>query len=76
MFCAEYNKPLLGRPASETDFAGLSPVYALDQAGNAYQKTNRLSEVTRTTYDALNRSDPRELPQGRHQRDDGLRPGG
>ena len=45
----------LGRLISETDFAGLSTAYALDQAGNVWQTTNRLAEVVKTTFDSLNR---------------------
>jgi len=45
----------LGRPSTEIDFTGFVTKYALDQAGNAYQKTNRLTEITNTTFDVLNR---------------------
>ena len=45
----------LGRASSETDFTGFTTTYVLDQAGNPYQKSNRLTEITRTTFDALNR---------------------
>lgn len=45
----------LGRLINETDVAGQTTSYARDQAGNPYQTTNRLAEITRISYDALNR---------------------
>lgn len=45
----------LGRLASETDFIGNTTSYATDEAGNIWRRTNRLAEVTLTTFDALNR---------------------
>lgn len=45
----------LGRLSTEIDFAGNITSYASDEAGNFWQRTNRLGEITQTTYDMLNR---------------------
>ncbi len=45
----------LGRLKSETDHSGKSLACQSDEAGNVFQKTNRLNEITRTAFDALNR---------------------
>ncbi|MHB1215307.1 MAG: hypothetical protein ACYCY9_10000 [Thiobacillus sp.] len=45
----------LGRLASETDHSGKTIAYKPDEANNVYEKTNRLAEVTRITYDKANR---------------------
>lgn len=45
----------LGRLTSETDFSGLSTSFQVDEAGNVWQRKNRLNEVTETTFDKLNR---------------------
>lgn len=45
----------IGRLISETDHSAKSIAYKPDEAGNVWEKTNRLNEVTRTTFDAGNR---------------------
>jgi RHS repeat-associated protein len=45
----------IGRLASETDFTGNTTTYAADEAGNIWRSTNRLNQVTQTTFDVLNR---------------------
>ena len=40
---------------SETDTTGLTARYQRDEAGNVYQATNRLAEITQTSFDNLNR---------------------
>jgi YD repeat-containing protein len=40
---------------SETDHSGKTTTYKPDEAGNVYEKTNRLNEVTRYTFDNANR---------------------
>ncbi|WP_018079656.1 DUF6531 domain-containing protein, partial [Thiobacillus denitrificans] len=45
----------LGRLTSETDHSAKTIAYKPDEAGNVYEKTNRLNEVTRLTYDKANR---------------------
>lgn len=45
----------LVRLKSETDHSGKTIAYQSDEAGNVYEKTNRLNEITRTAFDALNR---------------------
>lgn len=45
----------LGRLKSETDFTGISTTYDSDEAGNVWQKTNRLTDKTQFTFDVLNR---------------------
>lgn len=42
----------LGRLIGEADHSGKTIVYAPDEAGNIYEKTNRLGEATRFTFDA------------------------
>jgi YD repeat-containing protein len=45
----------LGRLTGETDHSARTISYKPDEAGNVYEKTNRLNEVTRYTFDAGNR---------------------
>ncbi|MDP1614713.1 MAG: RHS repeat-associated core domain-containing protein, partial [Methylococcales bacterium] len=40
---------------SETDHSAKTSTYLLDQAGNPYQTTNRLDEISKYTYDNANR---------------------
>jgi YD repeat-containing protein len=45
----------LGRLQSETDHSGKLIGYKPDEAGNSYEKTNRLLETSRYSYDNANR---------------------
>jgi YD repeat-containing protein len=45
----------LGRLSSETNHSTKVTSYKQDEAGNVYEKTNRLNEITRATYDNGNR---------------------
>ncbi len=45
----------LGRLTAETDHSGKTTTYKPDEAGNVFEKTNRLNETTRIIFDAANR---------------------
>lgn len=46
----------LGRISSETDHSARTTSYKTDEAGNVYEKTNRLNEITRYTFDSGQRN--------------------
>ncbi|MHB1215312.1 MAG: RHS repeat-associated core domain-containing protein [Thiobacillus sp.] len=46
----------LGRLKSESDHSAKTIAYKPDEAGNVWEKTSRLAEVTRITYDKANRA--------------------